>query len=356
MTTSAPNVQSYRFMTFNLCNIPQMDRDPVWGGLRFQDRLDKIAGVFERFLPDAIGLQEVRDYQGGSVMADLWRILSPLGYRIKFQEGSPDKLCTCNAIAYKAATLFPQTVTAWWNSATPEEPSCSYGNGWPRSVLGIEFYPIKQTTVFRKKQGSGEEVSFDRPTPDYSSLPIFMVNSHLGLGIATSDPKEKVISNAITVEKITQLVKSRSMFVVSLGDFNSFPQSKFYEEEMEVYRSKGFIDGITSSPLKNQDGLPISGTFMGYSPDPFKCTDGKFGDSLDHIWYRTFNQSEQWEINIRSCFVSTITGDKELDCRKITQEKELLVAADGAPLRDRYPSDHLQGILDVEVRNRPVSL
>lgn len=346
---STPITASFRYMTFNLCNMPQMDKDKAYDGLRFSDRLDKIVAVIKALSPDVIGLQEVRDYEGGTVMADLWRRLGPLGYRIHSQEGNPHEFTVYNAIAYKAAKVWPQTISSWWNSDTPDEVSCSYGNGWPRAVLAIEFYPIKQVTMHRQKQGSGEPVSFNRPTPDYSSPSLLVVNSHLGLGIVTSHPKEKVFSNQTTIEKIKQLVGSKPMFVVSLGDFNSFPDSEFYEDEMNIYKSNGFIDGVTASPLKNQDGIVVNGTFIGYSPDKFKCLDDKFGCSLDHIWYKTFNISNSWSINVKKCFVATLTGDADVDNRKIVQESELLKGIDGSTLRDKYPSDHLPVMLDFEL-------
>ena len=125
----------FRYMTFNLCNTPQMDKDKSYEGLRFSDRLEKITAIIKELAPDVIGFQEVRDYEGGSVMSDLWRTLSPLGYRIKFQEGSPDKLAVYNVIAYKTSRLWPQTVHSWWNSETPNKVSDSYGNGWPRACI-----------------------------------------------------------------------------------------------------------------------------------------------------------------------------------------------------------------------------
>lgn len=348
-------VSPFTCMTFNLCNTVQMDKDKAYEGLRFKDRLDKITAVIKTLSPDIIGLQEVRDYEGGTVMADLWERLKPLGYRIHGQEGNPHEFAVYNVIAYKTNKVWPKTITSWWNSDTPDESSCSYGNGWPRAVLGIEFCPVKQLTVHRQYQGTGKETSFNRPAPDNSLPSLFVINSHLGLGIGTSDPREKVLSNQTTLEKIKQFVGSKPMFVVSLGDFNSFPDGKFYEEEMNIYKENGFVDGVTSSPLQNQDGVRISGTFMGYSPDPFKCSEEKFGASLDHIWYRTFNKDDSWDINIKRCFVATLTGEPELDSRKIEKESDLLTGSDSSPLRNRYPSDHLPVILDFELRtNRPV--
>lgn len=59
---SASTTSPFRYMTFNLCNIPQMDKDKAYDGLRFSDRLDKIVAVIKALSPDVIGLQEVRDY------------------------------------------------------------------------------------------------------------------------------------------------------------------------------------------------------------------------------------------------------------------------------------------------------
>lgn len=342
-------VASYRYMTLNLCNTPQMDKDIAYRGLRFKDRLDKIISVISILAPDIIGFQEVRDYEDGVVMADLWRKLRPLGYRMKFQEGNPHEFAVYNVIAYKTAKLWPQSVTSWWNSDNPETVSCSYGNGWPRAVLAIEFYPIKQVAVERFKQESGEKVTFNRPDPDFSGPSLLVVNSHLGLGIGTSHLKEKVLSNQTTVEKIKQYVGRKPMFVVSLGDFNSFRDSKLYEEEMNVYRENGFIDGVTSSSLKNQDDIPITGNFVGFSPDKGMSPDNRFGFSLCHTWYRTFNNDGSWNINVKKCFAVTLTGDPLLDNNQAKHESQLLKAPDGSSLRDKYPSDHLPVILDIEV-------
>ncbi len=340
----------FRYMTFNLCNIPQMDKDNSYNGLRFNERLRKIVEIIRIFSPDAIGFQEVRDYSGGTAIADLWQRLVPLGYRLESQEASPHEFAVYNTIAYKSAKLWPKKVISWWNSSTPSEVSCSYGNGWPRAVLAIEFVPIKQTQVHQKKQGSGEVTSFSRAGPDYSSPSLLLVNSHLGIG--TSHPKERLFSNQTTLEKIRQIVGSNPMFVVSLGDFNSFPDGEFYKDEMHAYKSNEFIDAVTASPLKNQDGIPISGTFIGYSPDKFKCPNERFADSLEHIFYRVFNQDNNWSISVNKCFASTLTTDQELDRRKIQSEQDLLIAPDTSPLRDKYPSDHLPVILDFQLNRK----
>lgn len=340
-----------RCMTFNLCNTPQMDKDKAYDGLRFHQRLDKIAFVIKTLSPDIIGLQEVRDYEGGTVMADLWKKLGPLGYRIHFQEGSPHEFAVYNAIAYKAAKVWPQAVHTWWNSDTPDTVSCSYGNGWPRAVLAIKFYPVKEITVERKKQGTDSTVSFKRPDPDFTFPGVLVVNSHLGLAIGTSDPRERVRSNQTTIAKITQIVSSKPIFVVSLGDFNSFTDVKTYEEEMAVYSKNQFTDGVTSSQLCNQDGTPVSGTWMGFPPDALKCSDTQFGASIDHMWYRVYNMDKQI-VTIQRCFVSTLTGEKDLDSRKTTKESELLKSADGTSLRDKRPSDHLPVLLDFTVNRK----
>src|SRR5205085_778040 len=114
-----------------------------------------------------IAFQEVRDYAGGYVKADLERILNPLGYRFQVQEGSPHGQCVINVMAYKIDKVWPKQFTPWWNSETPDQSSDSYGNGWPRAVLSAEFFPIKKVTVERSKQGTGEPVSFSRPAPNY---------------------------------------------------------------------------------------------------------------------------------------------------------------------------------------------
>lgn len=340
--------ESFRYMSFNLCNIPQMDKDKAYNGLRFNDRLDRIVSVIKAMSPDVLGFQEVRDYEGGNVMSDLWGRLGSLGYRIKFQEGSPHEFAVYNAIAYKTAKVWPQTVTAWWNSDTPDLASCTYGNGWPRAVLATEFYPIKQQTVHRQKQGSGEAVSFNRPGPDYSSPALLVVNSHLGLGIGTSHPKEKVLSNQTTVEQIKKFVGSKPTFVVSLGDFNSFKDGQYFDEEMSVYKDNGFIDAVTAAPLTNQDSVPVSGTFTGFSPDPFKSSDTQFRPPLSHMQWKCLNQDSKWSVAIKKCFVCTLTGTPELDARKVEKEADLL-QMDGSTLRDKYPSDHLPVVLDFEL-------
>lgn len=336
-----------RCMAFNLCDTPAMDKDTDYDGLRITDRWKKITHVIQTLSPDVIGFQEVR----GNTMAALWSELGPLGYRIKFQEGSPHDKTVCNAIAYKAAKLWPQTVTTWWNSDTPDKVSCSYGNGWPRAVLAVEFYPVKQVEVIRYKQESGNKETFSRPDPDLSAAPLLIVNSHLGLGVGPSHPKERLFSNQTTIEKIKSLVGSRRMFVLSIGDFNSFKDGKYYAEEMGAYTQKGFVDAVTSTQLVNQNNVPISGPWVGFSPDKkFKCGDDRFGSALMHMWHKAFNLDDSWSVKIAKCFASTLTGDKAIDERDVKSEAELLKGPTGSSLRDKYPSDHLALVLDFSLR------
>ena len=331
-------------MTFNLCNTPQLDFNE---NLRFSARLEKIIAVIRAFSPDVIGFQEVRDYRERSAVGDLWQALSPLGYRLEFRPGNPSKLAMGNAIAYRYSKLWPRSVTYWWNSETPEEVSCSYGDDWPRVVLAIEFLPLKPLKVERGK------TSFVRPHPDSSSPSLLVVNSHLGLGIEKSHPQEKLLSHRVTVRKIKQLVYLKPTFVVSLGDFNTFTDGQFYKEELDVYKSDGFRDGGALS-LKNHEGIPISGTFIGFSPDTHRCSKEKFGPSLDHIFFKIYNQNPTWNIHIRNCFAGTLTGDKELDQRKVERESDFLQNSEGIDLRDSYASDHLPLMLDFELhRHRP---
>lgn len=341
-------IYSFRYMTFNVCNTPQMVKDPAYKELQFVDRLDKITAVIQKFSPDAVGLQEIRDVEGITVMSLLWEKLNPLGYRIKYQEGNSNESTYYNTIVYKADKLWPQAVTTWWNSATPEKPSCSYGNGWPRAIMAITFYPVKKSTLHRK--GVNNEITdIEQLVPDYSSIPLILVNSHLGLARGISDPKERIFSNQNTIQKITQLVNNKPTFVVSLGDFNSFPESPYYKEEMNVYHLNGFVDSVTSSQLLNQDNIPISGTFIGYSPDDFKCTNEKLGAALDHIWVKSFFPNEDWTATIKNCFAITAI-DHMLKKEEIKKESDLLMTKEGLPLRDHYPSDHLPVVLDFEVK------
>jgi hypothetical protein len=118
---------------------------------------------------------------------------------------------------------------------------------------------------------------------------------------------------------------------------------------MNVYNKQGFRDGVTESPLTNQDGVRINGTFVGFSPDNFKCSSDKLGPALVHAWYKPYNTTSAWDIAVKKCFAGTLTGDPSLDNRTITKESDLLKGPDGTQLRDKYPSDHLPVLLDFEL-------
>lgn len=198
-------------------------------GLQFRDHLEQMEKLIKKINPDAIGILGLRDYTDGSVIADLWRFLKPLGYGIQSQEGESVVI----VIAHKIAGLLSERTFSWKNSDIPKE------NGKSKEVLAVEFFFKKEKSIAKKIKGKSKNKIIIKPNPDYSKPPIFLVNSPSG-----------ILSNPVIIEKIKEIVRNKPMFVVSIGDIST------NEEEMNSNHES--VDKVGSKLLINEKNVLAS--------------------------------------------------------------------------------------------------
>jgi endonuclease/exonuclease/phosphatase family metal-dependent hydrolase len=323
---------AFRVMTTNVCHPAEIQRDPeLCKKFAWSTRKDRIFRQILDESPDIVGFQEVRNEQGKSSVADIWETLGRHGYEVVSFRNNPSELSFINVIAYKTSKFYADRLHRWWVSSTPDRFSDDWGNGWGRVSLMLTLYPI----ILKKVRGQ------DIPSPDYDQKPVHIVNIHNGLKHA-----ERMHANQILVERVQELVDKKSEgTVVVTGDFNCFPDDGGVEE-LQVLRDAGYQEAL--SELKTSDGVPVSGTFIGYSYDRFRSPKGKLGTQLDHIFIKSFSP----DCAVRA---TSHVNLRKYDGRDMgaTIEMGLLVGPDGTETRDEFCSDHAAGIADVEVLSRP---
>ena len=112
---------------------------------------------------------------------------------------------------------------------------------------------------------------------------------------------------------------------------------------MQLLKDAGYVDALCD--LKTEEGVAVSGTFIGYSYDKFKSPKGKLSTQLDHIFVKVFDKNASYttksHVNLKK-----YNGNDNLSA---TTEAELLVGPDGEETRDEFVSDHAAGIADIKV-------
>jgi endonuclease/exonuclease/phosphatase family metal-dependent hydrolase len=317
-----------RVMTYNVCNTPEIYKDPkIKETFSWASRKERIFKQILEESPDIIGFQEIRNEPEGSVLSDLWAGLGAHGYEFVTFRNNPHEFALLNTIAYKAKKVSLDKTNRWWASETPDQFSDSWGNGWGRVALMASFYPITTKNV------RGQNI----PSPDYDQPPIHVVNVHHGL-----KHTERMNSNRVLVEKVDELVGKKLGMVVITGDFNSFPDDGG-QQELNVLKDAGYQEVFE---LKTSDGIAVSGSFIGYSFDKFRSPKEKLGSQVDHVFVKMLSKNcvytSKSHVNVKKYDGS----DNEV---KAKSEAELLIDCEGKELRDSFCSDHLPGIVDIEV-------
>lgn len=320
-----------RVMTYNVYNSKYLQETPeLHEYFSWAARKQYICDIILQEQPDILGLQEVKDDRGDSVMADLWTYLGQAGYEIAHVRVNPTSLSPRNVIIYNPKKLFLDRTQWWYHSETPEKFSDSWGNGWGNIMLLCTFYPII----------SADEHPSGVPGPDYRSQPIQFLNVHHGLR-----HDQKIKSNHLLVDQVAKKIQPNGGTVIVTGDFNTFP-GEGGEEEMHILHNAGYYDALSS--LKTRYGIPISGSFLGYSYDQFKSPQDRFKSQLDHIFV---NPASTHNVHVLSSYLNTRTRDSDNEVGA-TCEKDVLYNSSGECVRDQFPSDHMPGIVDFELLYR----
>lgn len=324
--TAAP--LSFRVMTYNVCHPAEVQRNPELSKkFSWASRKAAICRHIVRENPDIIGFQEVRNVDDSSAVSDIWEWLGNHGYEVVSFRNNPSALAFINVIAYKQNKFFMDRTYRWWVSETPDYFSDTWGNGWGRVALMVSLYPIVVKRVGTQ----------DIPYPDYARGAIHLVNIHHGLKHI-----ERMHANQVLVEQIEKLVgRERYGMVIVTGDFNCFPDDGGCEE-LQILKDAGYHEALNN--LITTGGVPVSGSFIGYSYDRFKCPPDRLGTQLDHIWYRAL--SPEWVVETTSHVSIARRDGYEITAKT---EAELLTAPDGSSLRDMYCSDHAAGVANFGV-------
>ncbi len=316
-----------RIMTYNTCNFWGMADKAETAHLTWDARKDRIIRLILDEKPDIVGFQELRDDNEKSTLKDLWLGLADHGYRIESVKHNPSPGSYINVIAYNSNKLMSDNVHRWWLSETPDKCSDSWGNGWGNAALMVSLYPI-----IKQKKGN-----FDVSFPDYTR-PVHVANVHNGL-----KHQEKMKTNIVLVNEIDRRTQGSKGVVILTGDFNSFPEpERGGAIELAILKDAGYSELLND--LKTKNGIAISGTFIGYSSDRFQCPTGTLSGQLDHIFLKNLSNvafGSKSYVNMKK-----YNGKDKEDA---TTQAELLMGPDGKEVRDEFPSDHVPGIVDLEI-------
>lgn len=308
-------------MTYNVCNPVEVQKNPALSAkYSWPVRKERVFNVIKFEMPDVICFQEIRNNPGRSTLADLWSGLGPIGYEFISFRNNPSESSLINVIGYKTGKLVLDRSYRFWSSNTPDRFSDPWGNRWGRVNLVAKFLPI--TTD-----------KHDIPTPDYAADPIFVGNLHHGLKHA-----ERIASNKVIIQEIEKIVDRGHIFV--LGDFNAFPNDGG-EEELALWEAAKFTR-LTKPPLKNQDGVSLSGTWRGYPYDKYSSPNKTFGSQLDNIFtldVGALDDTYEYDVHINT--LRLLDDKKEVSAKT---EEEVVTDEDGVPFRD-FPSDHMPVIV-----------
>ena len=313
----------FRVMTYNVCHVVGMADQPNKEHLAWSYRKDRIMQQVRDISPDIVGFQEIRDEKGVSAVADLWLGLGDYGYEIVTSRNSPSEESEINTIAYKRNRFALSHTNTWevFDSSTNNYADFK-SRGRRRSVLMLSLKPV----VVRMLMNGVWE-----PMVDENHLPIHVVNVHNSLKY-----EDRVASNLKMMTHITRLIGWQGGAVVVLGDFNNTPLSQEVDGDMNVLKNNGYKELLND--LKTEKGIPVSGTFIGYSYDNFQAPRGKLGSQIDHIFMKILSSQLGYQ-SLSHVNLNTYNGTDNLDAET---EEALLEGS-----RDRFPSDHVPGIADI---------
>lgn len=339
MEESREESLNFRVMTYNICNSFQIYNNQHFKEkLACSKRLPRIINLIKDENPDIICLQEVRDIEKNfSTFGYLSYHLGILGYDLTHFRDNPSLFSFINLIAYKRTTFFLHNTYRWWASNTPEKCSETADNPWPKVIIMATLYPLLTKCIENKQV----------PLPDHKKLPIYVVNLH-----NSTKHKERMFSNNLLIKKINKYISNRDGLVIIAGDFNSFFTNGYGEKELAILEKNNYKDALNN--LKTKNGVSVSGTFIGYSLDPYKCSTEKFGDPLDHVFIKNVSPKKQSYTTI--CHVNAKKYNNKYDKSFAETEKNLLTGMWGEPIHNEFPSDHLPGIVDITITKHDTAM
>jgi len=311
----------FSIMTYNVCNFYGMANSLEASHITWEKRKERIFTLILDEKPDLIGFQELRDDNGKSTIKDLWNGLGGDGYEIIHYKYDSSPSSYMNAIAYNSKKFMLRETYNWWLSSSPYVCSRIIEKERPRRVLMLSLYPIKNECEI-----------------DYH-CPIHIANVHNSV-----NHEIKMEINRILVEEIDFRTSLNSGIVILTGDFNTLiNDSQKTANELAVLNKAGYKELLKTLVTKN--GIPVSGTFSGYSCDRYKIKKDTLGGQLDHIFLKTISP----DISYTSKSHVNVKRYNGNDNGNARTEAELLAGLDGKGDRDEFPSDHIPGIVALKV-------
>lgn len=312
----------FSIMTYNVCNFYGMAESLDASHITWEKRKERIFTLILDEKPDLIGFQELRDDNGKSTIKDLWNGLGDDGYEIIHYRYDSSPSSYMNAIAYNSKKFMLRDAHNWWLSSSPYVCSRITEKERPRRALMLSLYPIKNESEI-----------------DYS-CPIYIANVHNSI-----NHEIKMETNRILVEQIDFHISSlKTGIVIVTGDFNTLiNDSQKTINELAVLHRAGYKELLKTLVTKN--GIPVSGTFNGYSCDRYKIKEDTLGGQLDHIFLKVISPDISYESKSH-VNVKRYNGNDNENART---EVELLAGIDGKKNRDEFPSDHIPGIAVLKV-------
>lgn len=115
-------------------------------------------------------------------------------------------------------------------------------------------------------------------------------------------------------------------------------------QERAILTDAGYKDALDN--LTTDDGIKVTGTMNPFSYDAVQPEKGKFGGQPDHVYVKLLSKLHTYR---SKSHVNVKKYDGTDADNKARTEAELVMDAQGKSLRDTFCSDHLPGIVDIEI-------
>lgn len=308
-----------------MCHVP--NEAIIRGGadvnkLQWVAREERIFKVILNAFPDIFGCQEIRNLpkdageENWEMKKRFRDVLEENGYEIISTSNNDTHLSFANLIGFKKDKYHLEQSWNWWNNkSNPEEFGVHpRGDKFGRVTVMCKLHPILEDGCIDKSKS------------------IFFVNTHPGI----VSHEARMDQHQITLDKIAEKVGDVSALVFVVGDMNCFPDDNG-SEEIALYTKNGFM---RAENLTTSEGIPVSGTFTGYTYDRFIPEKGHLSTQLDHIFFKKMNPIEN-ESNEIEC-TSTVDLKRHDGTDKPVEKLEdyLVDPETNEDLRNLLPSDH----------------
>ena len=224
--TSMESNKTVAVMTFNIRYGTAKDGENHW-----DKRKSMVFDVIRKYSPDALGLQEAKNFQIDEIIKALPEYAF-VGYS---REGKATKNGEYSCVLYKKAKFSASEAETFWLSETPEKPSSSWGNKLFRICTKVKLTNVQTQQSF------------------------YVYNTHFD----HKSQRSKVKSAELLIEKMND--RKSDIPVIFMGDLNSGKASAQIKNLQENSRLT-LVDTHFEVHPNDQE----TGTFSGFRFNQFK--------------------------------------------------------------------------------------